>query len=104
MRKFFLGIALFFALLSVVFTFLPLGTLAFIPTGIGLIFGFLALKQSEVTEKKWAKIALIISFLSLVFVVGKEIFIDDTVETDQQFETQKLESKDEAQKELEELE
>ena len=47
---------------------------------------------------------LVITTLSLVFVLGKEVFAQDEVEVDQQFETQKAESKNQAQKELEELE
>ena len=104
MRQLFLVIASIFTVLSVVFAFLPLGTLALVPIGIALLFGFLALKKSNVKQAKWVKVMLFVSILSLVFVVGKEIFINEAVETDQQFEIQKLESKEEAQKELEDLE
>ena len=104
MRQLFLVIASIFTVLSVVFAFLPLGTLALVPIGITLLFGFLALKKSNVKQAKWVKVMLFVSILSLVFVVGKEIFINEAVETDQQFEIQKLESKEEAQKELEDLE
>jgi hypothetical protein len=104
MRKLVLGITIFFTTLSVVFAFLPLGTLALIPAGIALIFGFLALKKSNTSQAKWVKVFLTITFLCLVFVIGKEIFTQDEVEIDQQFETQKAESKNEAQKELENLE
>ncbi len=104
MRQLFLVIAIIFTVLSVVFAFLPLGTLALVPIGIALLFGFLALKKSNVKQAKWVKVMLFVSILSLVFVVGKEIFINEAVETDQQFEIQKLESKEEAQKELEDLE
>ena len=104
MRQLFLVIASIFTVLSVVFAFLPLGTLALVPIGIALLFGFLALKKSNVKQAKWVKVMLFVSILSLVFVVGKEIFINEAVETDQQFEIQKLESKKEAQKELEDLE
>lgn len=104
MRKLFLGITIFFTTLSAVFAFLPLGTLALIPVGIALLFGFLALKKSDPSQAKWVKVLLIITTLSLVIVIGKEIFTKDEVEVDQQFETQKAESKNEAQKELEDLE
>lgn len=104
MRQLFLGITVFFTILSAVFAFLPLGTLALIPIGIALIFGFLAIKKSDLGQAKWVKLFLAITILSLLIVVGKVIFITDAVEKDQQFETQKLESKEEAQKELEELE
>lgn len=104
MRQLYLGITVFFTILSAVFAFLPLGTLALIPIGMALIFGFLAIKKSDLSQAKWVKLFLAITILSLLIVVGKAIFITDAVEKDQQFETQKLESKNEAQKELEELE
>jgi intracellular septation protein A len=104
MRQLFLVIASIFTVLSGVFAFLPLGTLALIPIGIALFFGFLTLKKSNENKAKWVKVLLIVSVLSLVFVVGKEFFTKDKVEVDQQFDAKKVESKKEAQKELEGLE
>ena len=104
MRQLFLVLTSIFTVLSVVFSFLPLGTLALIPIGIALFFGFLALKKSDLKQAKWVKVLLVVALLSLVFVVGKEIFMKDEVEVDQQFDTKKAESKKEAQKELDELE
>jgi hypothetical protein len=104
MRQLFLVIASIFTVLSIVFSFLPLGTLALIPVGIALVFGFFALKKSDLTQTKLVKVLLVISGLCLVIILGKEIFIKDEVEVDQQFNTEKIESKEEAQKELEDLE
>lgn len=104
MRQLFLVIASIFTVLSVVFAFLPLGTLALIPVGVALLFGFLALKKSDAKQAKWVKVLLVVSVLSLVFVVGKEFLTKDEVEVDKQFDVKKLESKKEAQKELEDLE
>ena len=104
MRQLFLVIASIFTVLSVVFAFLPLGTLALIPVGVALLFGFLALKKSDAKQAKWVKVLLVVSVLSLVFVVGKEFLTKDEVQVDQQFDAKKVESKKEAQKELEGLE
>ena len=104
MRQLFLVIASIFTVLSVVFAFLPLGTLALIPVGVALLFGFLALKKSDAKQAKWVKVLLVVSVLSLVFVVGKEFLTKDEVEVDKQFDVKKLESKKDAQKELEDLE
>ena len=104
MRQLFLVIASIFTVLSVVFAFLPLGTLALVPIGIALLFGFLALKKSDTKQAKWVKVLLVVSVLSLVFVVGKEFLTKDEVELDKQFDVKKVESKKEAQKELEGLE
>ena len=104
MRQLFLVIASIFTVLSVVFAFLPLGTLALVPIGIALLFGFLALKKSDTKQAKWVKVLLVVSVLSLVFVVGKEFLTKDEVEVDKQFDVKKVESKKEAQKELEDLE
>lgn len=104
MRQLFFVIAIFFSILSAIFIFLPLGTLALLPVGIALVFGLLALKKSDLNQSKRVKLFIAIAIFSLIVIVGKTIFITDAVEKDQKFETQKLESKDEAQKELEELE
>jgi intracellular septation protein A len=104
MKKIVFLMASVFTFLSVLFAILPLGTLALIPIGIALIFGLLALKKSEANQTKWIKIVLVITVLSLVFVIGKEVFTKDEVQVDQQFNATKEASKQEAQKELEELE
>jgi len=104
MRKLFLVIASIFTILSIFFAFLPLGTLALIPVGIALVFGFLALKKSDDKQVKFVKLLLLLSFLSLSVVIGKEVFTKDELEVDQQFEEKKIESKKEAQQDLEQLE
>ena len=104
MRKLFLVITSIFATLSIVFAFLPLGTLALIPVGIAFVFGFLALNKSDAKQGKLVKLLLLISLVSLVVVIGKEVFTKDEVEVDKQFDEKKIESKKEAQQDLEELE
>ena len=42
--------------------------------------------------------------MSLSVVIGKELFTKDEVEVDKQFEEKKIESKKEAQQDLEQLE
>ena len=104
MRQVYLVIAGIFTTLSIVFAFLPLGTLAIIPIGIAILFGILALKKSDAKQGKLVKVLLLFAILSLVFVVGKEVFTKDEVVVDKQFDTKKAESKKEAKKDLEELE
>ncbi len=104
MRKLFLFIAIVFTILSIVFAFLPLGTFALIPVAIALVFGFLALKKSDVKQGKFIKLLLLLSLVSLSVVIGKELFTKDEVEVDKQFEEKKIESKKEAQQDLEQLE
>ncbi|WP_313806340.1 hypothetical protein [Flavobacterium sp.] len=104
MRKTFIILASFFTILSIVFTALPLGTLALLPIGLSLVLGFLAFKRSTDTEKKFPKIILIIAGLCLIVVIGKELFTKEEVAQDVQFEQTIEKSKEEDKKELEELE
>lgn len=104
MRKLFLILACIFGALGIAFTILPMDTLAFLPIGLSIIFGLLTLKKSEESEKKFPKIILIIAAFCSVVVLGKTLLIEDEVATDTQFEQQKIETKQEAKKELEELE
>lgn len=103
MRKLFLTIASVFTTLSIVFAFLPLGTIAFIPIGIAVLFGILALKKSNINQRKLVTVLLGFALASLVLVVGKELFAKDEVEVDAQFDSKKETSKEEAKKDLEEL-
>jgi hypothetical protein len=104
MRKLFLILTIVFGLLSIAFTILPLDTLAFLPIGLALVFGLLTLRQSENSQKKLPKIILTIAAICSAVVLGKILLVKDEVATDTQFEQQKIETKQEAQKELEELE
>jgi hypothetical protein len=103
-RKIFIGIAVFFAVISIVFTILPLDTLAFLPIITTALFAFLAFRKSKGKQWHASRLLLIISGLLLAIVIGKQIFIEDQVETDRQFEQKKVQSEKETTKELEELE
>lgn len=104
MRKLFIVLATIFAILGIVFTILPLGTLALLPIGFALLFGFIAYTKSGVTEKNTPKWILIVAAISLLAVFGKKILFPDTVAKDVKFEQRKIETKKEDLKDLEELE
>lgn len=103
-KKILIGIGVFFALASIVFTILPLGTLAVIPIGVTAFFAFFAFRNA--TGKQWhaARLLLVVSGLLLVIVIGREFLIEDKIEADHQFELKKAESEKEDIKQLEELE
>lgn len=104
MRKTLIILASFFTLLSIVFSALPLGTIAILPIAAAIILSFLALRKSETDNKKFPKILLTISAICLVIVIGKQIFVKEEVTKDAQFEQTIQKSKEEDKKELEELE
>jgi EamA domain-containing membrane protein RarD len=105
MRKLFITIASIFATLGLVFSFLPLGTIALIPILIALVFAFLALKKSiEISDKKLPKILLVVSIIAMAIVLGKEALLKDKVEVDNQFEKEVIKSENEAKQDLEDLE
>lgn len=102
MNRLFIILAIVFGVFGVAFTILPLGTLALIPVALGLIFAFLSVLRQR--EKLFPKIVLLAVFVNLLTVIGREVFVKDVVEADQQFENVKQQSEQEAQKELEDLE
>lgn len=104
MRKTFLILAYIFTALSILFSVLPLDTLAFAPIGIATVFLGLTFIKSEANQRVWVKRLFIITYLCAAVVVVKTAFFKDEVEVDQQFEQQKIETKQEAKKDLEELE
>jgi predicted membrane channel-forming protein YqfA (hemolysin III family) len=103
MRRFFVILSVFFAVFGIIFASLPLGTIAFLPIGLTILFASLTLFVSKPDQKKLPKWILFIALLTLLTVMGKVVFIQDKVETDKQFEQQKIESKKENQKDLEGL-
>lgn len=102
MNRLFIILSVIFAVFGLAFTILPMGTLALIPIAVALIFAFVAVLRQR--EKLFPKILLLVIFLNLLTVIGKEVFVKDVVEADQQFESVKQQSEQDAQKELEELE
>lgn len=101
MRKLFLIIAIIATVFGVVFTFLPLDTIALAPLFIALIFGVLAYIKSDVIQKKTVNVLLIVAFVAVICVISKHFLAKDEVAVDQKFEKAKIESQKEAQKTLE---
>ena len=104
MRKTLLIVSIIFVVISIVFSILPLDTLALLPIGIALILIFLTFKKSDVPQRKMVKILFAITYICALFVLGKTYLIKDEVEKDQKFEQEKIETKQEAKKDLENLE
>lgn len=102
MTRLFIILSIVFAVFGLLFTILPMGTIALIPIGLAFIFAFIYLFRQR--EMLFPKILLLIIFLNLLTVIGKEVFIKDVVEADTQFESVKKQSEQDAQKELEDLE
>ncbi|MFM7018544.1 hypothetical protein [Flavobacterium sp.] len=104
MRKTLVITAVIFTLISVLFTILPLDTLALAPIGLALLFNFLAFKKSDAKQRKFTKRLFIITYICALVVLGKTYLIKDKVAVDIKFEQQKVESKKEDLKDLEGLE
>jgi hypothetical protein len=62
------------------------------------------LKKSAVNQKKLPNILLLLCVVSSLFVLGKTLLVKDQVVKDTKFEKEKMETKIEAKKELEDLE
>jgi hypothetical protein len=104
MRKLLIGLAIIFTILSVIFSALPLDTIAFLPIGLAIIFCLLLLKKSNTNQKKLPNFLLLLCALSSLFILGKLLLIKDEVLKDAKFEKEKIETKKETKKELEDLE
>jgi len=103
MRKFFIISSIVFAILGIVFTILPLGTIAVLPVGIAILAAILAFIKSSMEKRMLPRIILIISATTLLVVIGKAVLVKDKVTVDKQFEIKKEESKKEDIKDLEGL-
>lgn len=104
MRKLFLVLGIIFTVLAIAFAYLPLDTIAFLPIGLAIAFCLLLLKKSNQNQKMLPNLLLLLCVICSVYVLGKTLLIKDEVVTDTKFEKQKIETKKEAKKELEDLE
>jgi len=104
MRKLLVVLAIILTALAIIFSALPLDTIAFLPIGLAMVFCLLLLKKSAVNQKKIPNILLFLCVVSSLFVLGKTLLVKDQVVKDTKFEKEKMETKIEAKKELEELE
>lgn len=104
MRKLLIILTLIFLLVSIAFLILPMGTIAFLPIGLVLVFAILTLIKSETEKKILPRWLIILSIVFILISAAKVIFIKDTVEADEDFELEQVESTEEAQQELEEIE
>ncbi|RZJ25966.1 MAG: hypothetical protein EOO48_13215 [Flavobacterium sp.] len=101
MKKVYLILALLFATVSIIFTVLPMGTLAFMPIIPAIAFAILAMRNSDGRILHGSRLILFVSASMLLIVIGKELFVKDEVVADKQFEQKKVESEKEATNELE---
>ena len=81
-----------------------MGTIAFLPIGLALLFAILTLIKSETEKKILPRWLIILSVTFLLISAAKVVFIKDTIEIDEDFELEMNESTEDAQQELEELE
>ena len=104
MRKLFIILAAVFAVVGLVFAILPMGSIAFLPIILAILLALVAMWKSNDNQKKIPKWILVIALAILVLVTVKVVFVKDKVVVDQQFIQENLDSKEEAQQELEGLE
>ena len=103
MRKIFAYSGAFFAVLAIILTVLPFGTIALIPVVLTLVLGVLAFRISNEKQRILPKIVLVVSVITLLVIIGRDVFVKDVVAVDKQFEQKKEESKKQDIKELEGL-
>ena len=104
MRKLFIILAAVFAVVGLVFAILPMGSIAFLPIILAIVLALVAMWKSNDNQKKIPKWILVIALAILVLVTVKVVFVKDKVVVDQQFILENVDSKEEAQQELEGLE
>ncbi|MCM5663564.1 hypothetical protein [Galbibacter mesophilus] len=93
------------AILGIIFTVLPLGTIALLPIGLTLIFVLiLKFKFAKGQNPIVSNILLGIAVVCLIAVVAKGFLSEEEVVEDTQYEQRLEESQEEAVEELEEIE
>jgi membrane-bound ClpP family serine protease len=103
MRKALNIVSIVFLVLGVAFTILPMGTIALLPIGLTVLTAAVSFWQSKDKQRILPRIVLVLSVITFLVVIGKDVFVKDEVKVDQQFEQKKIESQKEDMKDLEGL-
>lgn len=103
MRKALNIVSIVFLVLGVAFTILPMGTIALLPIGLTVLTSAVSFWQSKDKQRILPRIVLVLSVITFLVVIGKDVFVKDEVKVDQQFEQKKIESQKEDMKDLEGL-
>lgn len=96
-------LSMFFGLIGLILSFLPLGLISLIPAIIGLVFWFIAylIKRKTEVKSKIIFVAITLSILAILITGFSEIFIQDKVIEDLKFNEKIEQSKSEAIDDLE---
>ncbi|MFK5878084.1 MAG: hypothetical protein QM478_01165 [Flavobacteriaceae bacterium] len=93
------------ALLGLLFSFLPISNLAIFPATFGLILGLISYLSAKKQQFNFsfARTVVLLSLLAIIISMGKQLLMEDEVKTDTEFIQKEKQSKEDAVKELEEL-
>jgi preprotein translocase subunit Sec61beta len=103
MRKALNIVSIVFLVLGIAFTILPMGTIALLPIGLTVLTAAVSFWQSKDKQRILPRIVLVLSVITFLVVISKDVFVKDEVKVDQQFEQKKIESQKEDMKDLEGL-
>ncbi len=93
------------AILGLIFSFLPISNLAVFPAVIGLVLGLIAYisAKKQNTGFSFARIVVLLSLLAIIILASKQLFFENKVTEDIEFIQSNEKSKEDAVKEIEEL-
>ncbi|AOW19487.1 hypothetical protein [Urechidicola croceus] len=93
------------AILGLVFSFLPISELAIIPAIVGLLLGVIAYYFSKKQNFSYSfpRIVMILSLLAIIISSGKKLLTENSVKVDTEFIDKAEDSKEDAIKDIEEL-
>lgn len=105
MRLVLIVLGLLSALLAIVLSILPFGSIAIIPIVLAFVFGFIAFKASkkEGQNTRIIKFIFLVTIIALCITIYRSIFDENIVEDDIETIQNEEESLEDAKKELEDL-
>lgn len=97
-------VGLIFGVIGLILCFFPLGTIDIVPASIGFAFGLIAFLIARKTgyKRKLILSVLVISVLAIIISLFSEIFIENKVAEDQEFEEKIEQSEQDSVDDLEE--
>ncbi|MFD0962587.1 hypothetical protein [Pseudofulvibacter geojedonensis] len=106
MRLLALIIAIIGLIITIAFTIFPVGSLTIFPAIITLVCGFILYRLNKHDERStlFPKIIIGLALVSALISISKNVLIDDTIDNDIEMEQREKKSKQDAVKDLEELE
>ncbi len=100
MRKTFIILSIVASVTGIIFLFLPMGTIAFLPAALSIIAAVAAFLKSKNQSKALPKVLLLCATTIFFIVMAKDVLVNNKLTTEEELIKEKQDTQTEVNKEL----